>query len=673
MMKFVVCLFFVVVGSAAAGKVSPVQKVIELLDDLKGKVKADLAAEAAAMEEYSSWCDSEISEKGYAIKTATREIADHNAAISDAEATISAKEAEVGELGSTISAKEGELAKAGKVYAGEKLSFEAEEGELVNTVDELAGGIVQVKKGASFLQVKKNLKPVMDVLAKIIEASGVQGARKRALNAFIQDKSNDDLTLRQPQANTEEYSSHSGGIVETLEDMKTKAEDQLSAARKGAMESKYNYDMVAMSLEQEIKNLKSQLASATQTKASTGEALGKAKGDLAAVEKSKAADEEYLSATKMECEATASAWAQRQQDADGETAAIEKAKEILASGVKAFIQTSMKSKTVDEDDLASTKRDKLVGAFNQMSRKFHSYAFAQLAHMASVDPFAKIKGMISEMIDKLLKEANEGATHKAFCDEELSKSRASQQDKTMKLDKTSARIDSSRTAIAELEDAIKGLEGEIAEMDAAQAEASKVRTEENTDYLKASKDFSDSAKAVAAAIQVLKSYYEGGAFVQISATISLKSKQPSFGGTSSDVGSTIISVLEVAESDFTKLLAEADTDEQAAATAYAKLIDENKVTKASKEAEIKGKQSEIRSLSTNLQNYNEDKASVGEELDAVLSYLDKLKPECEVKVMSYEEKVARREAEIDGLKEALGILEGQDIPALVQVKVHLRR
>merc|ERR1719487_1233937 len=243
---FVVCFIALLASSALAEqeKVSPVQKVIELLNGLKGKVKADLAAEAAAMEEYSSWCDSQISDKGYAIKTATREIADHTAAITDAESTIAAKEAEVGELGSTISAKEGELAKAGKVYAGEKSSFEAEEGELVNTVDELAGGIVQVKKGASFLQVKKNLKPVMDVLAKVIEASGVQGAKTRALNVFIQDKSNDDLTLRQPQANTEEYSSHSGGIVETLEDMKTKAEDQLSAARKGAMESKYNYDMV---------------------------------------------------------------------------------------------------------------------------------------------------------------------------------------------------------------------------------------------------------------------------------------------------------------------------------------------------------------------------------------------------------------------------------------------
>merc|ERR1719214_549050 len=125
------------------------------------------------------------------------------------------------------------------------------------------------------------------MLNQIIEASGVQSARKRELGAFLQSHENDDLVLNAPQAEVEAYGGHSGGIVETLEDMKTKAEDQLSAARKGAMESKYNYDMVAMSLEQEIKNLKSQLASTTQTKASTGEALGKAKGDLAAVEKSK--------------------------------------------------------------------------------------------------------------------------------------------------------------------------------------------------------------------------------------------------------------------------------------------------------------------------------------------------------------------------------------------------
>merc|ERR1719159_1715649 len=167
----------------------------------------------------------------------------------------------------------------------------------------------------------------------------------------------------------------------------------------------------------------------------------------------------------------------------------------------------------------------------------------------------------------------------------------------MKLDKYSARIDNARSTIAELEEAVKSLEGEIAEMDAAEAEASKIRSEEHEDFLKASKDFDDSAKAVAAAIQVLKSYYEG-AFIQLASKTTLKSKAKK-----SDVGGTIISILEVAESDFNTLLAEANTAEEAAAAAFASLTQENAVTKASKEAEIKGKQSEITSLSTNLQNY----------------------------------------------------------------------
>jgi hypothetical protein len=39
-----------------------------------------------------------------------------------------------------------------------------------------------------------------------------------------------------------------------------------------------------------------------------------------------------------------------------------------------------------------------------------------------------------------------------------------------------------------------------------------------------------------------------------------------------------------------------------------------------------------------LDNYKENKATTSEELDAVLMYLDKLKPQCESKVMSYAEK-----------------------------------
>merc|ERR1719443_1554028 len=242
----------------------------------------------------------------------------------------------------------------------------------------------------------------------------------------------------------------------------------------------------------------------------------------------------------------------------------------------------------------------------------------------------------------------------------MGKSKKSKADKESKLDKFQARIDKASSALEELKEAVKELEAELAEIDTAQAEATKIRTEESTDNIKAMKDFKDSADAVISAIGVLKSFYEGGAFIQTSSrskTMS-KAKQPEFGGAKADAGGSIISVLEVAEEDFTRLYAEVDASESAAADAYEKLSTDNKVSKATKSAEVKGKLSEIKGLEVQLQQATEDHASTSEELDAVLAYLDKLKPQCETKAMSYEEKVAKRNAEIEGLKEALSILEG---------------
>merc|ERR1719331_2170006 len=250
-------------------------------------------------------------------------------------------------------------------------------------------------------------------------------------------------------------------------------------------------------------------------------------------------------------------------------------------------------------------------------------------------------------------------------------SKTSQAQKTATLDKLQTRIDGNSATIAELEEAIRTSEAEVADIDKAQAEATKIRTSEKTDNLAAIKDFRDSANAVVAAMGVLKSFYEGGALIQTSA-VSKRSSRPEFGGAKTDAASGIISVLEVAESDFTRLLAETETSEDAAADEYAKLSDENKVSKATKEADAKAKKSEVKSLTVELGHAEEDHASVSTELDAVNAYIDKLRPQCEEKAMSYEEKKAAREAEIAGLKEALEILAGDGL-ALVQTKRNLRQ
>merc|ERR1719424_104641 len=101
-MKFALLLTLVV----AAQAVSPVMKVVELLDECKAKVAKDLAAETTAMEEYTSFCDDELKEKGYAIETAGSKLADLGAVVEDSKATIAELGDEITTLGTVMAGKD---------------------------------------------------------------------------------------------------------------------------------------------------------------------------------------------------------------------------------------------------------------------------------------------------------------------------------------------------------------------------------------------------------------------------------------------------------------------------------------------------------------------------------------------------------------------------------------
>jgi len=680
-------LLLCLVQAASAG--SAIQKVVELLDECKAKVQKDLDAEAKSMEEYASFCDDELKDKGYAIETAGRSIGDLTATVDSSTANIGELTDEIATLGTTNAAKSQELGEATKVRAGQHKDFQAAEKELVKSIDELGRAATVLKRGMSFAQTaqgQKKMGAVVAALKSIIQAEWVDVGSRRKLKSFLQasaqakEDEDDDLSISQPQAKQVAYESSSGGIVKTVEEMQGKAEDTLSDLRKKEMGDAQEFAMLESGLKSEIKHGEEKLSTATKGKAENEQAKQDASGKLVETEKSKAADEEYAGTLKTECESKASEWEARQKSAAEEMGAIEKAKQILVDGVKAFVQVSSKTRRWnpdddEESDAVSAKREKVVGMLKQLAQTHHSFAFAQLANMATSDPFVKIRGLIEDMIGKLLKEAEEEATQKAFCDKEMGKSKTSQDAKTQTLDKLQARIDGATATIAENTESIKTLEAEVAEIDKAQAEATAIRNKEHEEYLAASKDFRDSAEAVAKAIEVLKNFYEGS-FIQLSATTHLKSKaetkQPEMGGAKSDIASVIIGILEMAQEDFTNLLAESEATEDEAAKAFKTLSDENKISKATKEAESKGKASEVKSLTVQLGHSQEDHASVSKELDAVNAYIDKLKPQCEEKAMSYEEKKAKREAEIAGLKDALEILSGNGM-ALVQTKRSFRQ
>jgi hypothetical protein len=652
----------------AASSVSPVQKVIQLLDELKGKVEADLAAEETAMEEYTAWCDEESNSKEDAITSSKRTIDDLSATIEDAKGTIATLTSTVEDLTSKISASESDLADATKIRNKENADFLAAEKELVDTVDGLDRAVTVLKRNMALVQSgslpKKELSLMASSLSKIVEASWVNEHDRKVVQSLLQTQDSDEDLAFQPQAVTSSYSSSSGGIVDTLEDMREKAEESLSSTRKDEMEAAHAFALLKQSLEDEISVSKKQLSQATLQKSNTEEELHAAEEELTTTKKVLADDESYLAELKESCSAKATAWSIRQKDAGEETAAIEKAKEILSTGVKVFLQTSSMTRvgTKDEDVEQAQRRASAVRTLRSLAKKYNTFGLLELSMSAQSDPFGKVRGLIESMIAKLTKEAAEEADLKSFCDEETAESKKKQADLSAKLDKTNARIAKAVASKAKLTEDIKVLEEQIAEIDAADAEATKIRGEEHEEYLKSSKDLKDSAEAVAKAISVLTEYYSSASFVQTG-------EEPTFASNKGDIASTITSMLEVAESDLSKLLAETEAGESSAATSFEELIKENKVSKATKMADAKGKAQEVKSTDVALSNYKEDKTSLTGELDAVLAYLDKLKPQCETKVMSYAERKAKREAEIEGLKEALTILSET---ALLQVKTTLR-
>merc|ERR1711904_212005 len=145
--------------------------------------------------------------------------------------------------------------------------------------------------------------------------------------------------------------------------------------------------------------------------------------------------------------------------------------------------------------------------------------------------------------------------------------------------------------------------------------------------------------------------------------VGISTKPAHIGGSSnsdkpdnSGAGASIISMLEVIESDFSKSLVEAQTDEDAAQAEYDKTSMQNKLDKKQKERDVKHKGQQIVKLEHELSAMKSELSSKHSELSAVLEYWKTITAECVVQPESFEERMRRRQAEIDGLKEALRIL-----------------
>merc|ERR1712232_332136 len=120
---------------------------------------------------------------------------------------------------------------------------------------------------------------VLQTLSTVVEAAGLTATDQHRLAALVQQSdADDDGELGAPAAAA--YESKSGGIVDTLEDLKEKADTEMSELRKAETAAKHNYEMLKQSLQDQLDADNKDLTAEKAGKAAAEEDKATAEGDL---------------------------------------------------------------------------------------------------------------------------------------------------------------------------------------------------------------------------------------------------------------------------------------------------------------------------------------------------------------------------------------------------------
>jgi len=640
---------------------SPVAKVLSMLTDLQAKVVKEGEVAQAEFEEFSEWCEDAAKDLGFEIKTGSSESETLKATIAEETAKIGAFQAKIEQLGGRISTEEKELKAATEIRKQEREDFAAQEKELIETIDMLQRAMSilerEGKGGASLLQ--SSAGDLTQALAAMVQASFLSTRDVAKLTAFLQDsqKAKDAAEDAEPGAPAAAaYQSHSSSIIETLQGLQETAEAQLADARKKESSDSHNFEMTKQSLKDNLRFASQDLADGKRGVSASGERKSAAVGDLDVTSKELAADVKAKEELHRDCMEKATSFESETQSRGEELKALAEAKKVIQEATGgSFSQVSFvqvgRAQVAARADQTSLQ---VVHLIRDLARRHASTGLMQLssqisAAMGSRDPFGKVRELITDMIETLEQDAEADATEKAYCDKELSETNEKKGKKETEIEKLSTKIDRMSGQSSNLKEEVAVLQNELAKLIKSKADMDILRRKENAVFKQSHAEIGKGLTGIKMAIRVLSKYYAGGDHAHAA---------------SDGAGHGIIELLEVCEADFSKELATIIADEELAVAEYDEFNKAYEIDRVAKQQDVKHKTKEIKHLDKFSGELTNDRTGVQAELDAVNEYLSKIEGRCSGRAESYAARKAKREDELEGLKKALEILEGET--ALIQ-------
>jgi chromosome segregation ATPase len=666
---------------------SPVEKVTQLLEQLQVKVVTEGKQEATTYDAFACFCKDTSKKKSEAIAANDATIESLQGKLETQESNRDKADEKIGEKQTELNDLAKALALLQDTHKSDKSHYATEIEDIEAAVDSLERAIATLKASDkdenAFVQVKSTVQTAV-LLADTLGM--LHKKNRRVLLQAVQPGVGEEG--RGIDVAVSDYDFHSHGIIKTLEDLLIdfrKTRDRVNDAETKRVQQ-YTTDKQA-NHDQTLAAEKS-LADAQKAKAMARDKIGSLMGDLSLTKAALDDDRSYLVDLTDKCNAKKKMWDQRSAMRQDELTALTQAIGIIKGGVAdnttkqtirftqesaSFVQireVSQKKHSLKKISSrrsfmqARSPREQVMELLRSKSQQLKSAALASLASRVAADPLAKVKKLIEELVLRLQEEAKNEESHNGWC---VKQTNLAEQKRTREAGKTT----DANSALAELEtkrdkviETIERLTSEIAELDRIHKETKQIYDDETAERDNAIKDAKAGQTAVTDAVGVLKKFYAERASKPEKALL----QQPKaddipdagfdeeyFGA--QDTATGIFGMLEVITSDFVRTIEESEAAQEEADKEF---FEFEKETTRSREEKSILKEDFTRQKTETLANIQTQKKELDRAmtaLEASVTELLELHEACQGGGMTYEERVAKREEEIEALKDAFEILE----------------
>lgn len=684
--------------SANGVKANPIGKVIELLKVLHDQTTKDAEDASESFLASAKFFSDEIAANNHTIVESTQTEIDLTSLLAQEKenrvrfsSDLEKHVADVSKYENELNSAETTRKEAHKLYLDNEATYQQAIKQLDMAI-EVMGKQKSVNGapdgGASLMEVATQLRQTLrrgqgkdfslstsqrETLRAFFEAAEQQAAalKSRGTSALRKSKTSQALTpdflqvREEPASAYGEYESTTSSLQGTLDNLLQKVKQEMAELQGKETAELGVYEQYTKELRTSV-GISSQALDDTKTAlASSQETSSQKEAELQEVQANLKVAKEY--ATELEASRSAKEVeykAQTQKRSD-ELTALQEAQNILLSDTA---QGLLSDQTVGQASPSPP-----VG-FMQLNQEKHSsvewravkkllqtapssglvlLALKARTHLAArhsvSGPFDKVKGMIKDMLVKLTNEQSEEAEHKTWCDKEMSKTNETLGRQGRERQEKMGRQAQAENELEQVIIDINTTTADIAEMRQAMATAAQQRTKDKTLAEQQTQKYKDGEELIGKAVAVLKDFYTGGDDPTDSDAIKQRK----------GAGQGATAILEIAQADFKNLYEETVSKEETDSIEYNDMTHATEIKLATFEKTVEYKSQQKTKLELYISEQKQDLTELEKEATATQGFFETLKKQCTVAAPTYEERKARRQAELESLKSALSILKGE--------------